>query len=87
MPLELLDASALLWRLLLDGVDTGGRFDALADAWAAKAAAEPWYVFNDLHAVMALLGAGRIADARRLIARLEAGLAMSPGPTPARTPR
>lgn len=27
--LELVDASAMLWRLLLDGVDTGGRFAAL----------------------------------------------------------
>ena len=26
---------------------------------------EPWYVFNDLHAVMALAGAGRLDDAER----------------------
>ena len=38
VPIEMLDASALLWRMLLDGVDTGGRFGALADAWAPKAA-------------------------------------------------
>ena len=50
----MLDASALLWRLLLDGVDTGDRFGPLADAWAPKVAGEPWYAFNDLHAVMAL---------------------------------
>ena len=37
VPIEMLDASALLWRLLLDGVDTGGRFGPLADAWAPKA--------------------------------------------------
>ena len=36
----MLDASALLWRLHLDGVDTGGRFGPLADAWAPKAAAD-----------------------------------------------
>ena len=38
VPLEMLDASALLWRLYLDGADTGGRFGPLADAWAPKAA-------------------------------------------------
>ena len=32
--------------------------------------AAPWYVFNDLHAVMALVGAGRIADAEGVVERL-----------------
>lgn len=71
VPLEMVDASALLWRLLLDGADTGGRFPGLADAWAARTAGEPWYVFNDLHAVMAFAGAGRLDDARAVIARLD----------------
>ena len=31
--------------------------------------AHPWYAFNDLHAVMALVGAGRIADAARVVER------------------
>jgi hypothetical protein len=75
VPLEMLDASALLWRLRLDDVDTGGRFDRLAEAWATRTTYEPWYVFNDLHAVMALAGAGRLADARAVIARLEAYVA------------
>jgi hypothetical protein len=66
VPIEMLDASALLWRLLLDGADTGDRFGVLADAWATKTAV-PWYAFNDLHAVMAFAGAGRLDDARGLI--------------------
>ncbi len=70
VPLEMLDASALLWRLLLDGIDTGSRFDALADAWATRTQAEPWYAFNDLHAVMAFAGAGRLADAGAVVDRL-----------------
>lgn len=70
VPLEMLDASSLLWRLLLDGADTGERFAALADAWATRSEATPWYVFNDLHAVMAFAGAGRVDDARAVIARL-----------------
>jgi hypothetical protein len=32
---------------------------------------EAWYVFNDLHAVMAMVGAGRYADARAVTERLE----------------
>jgi hypothetical protein len=68
--LEMIDASAMLWRLYLDGVDTGDRFATLADAWAGPAAAGPWYAFNDVHAVMALAGAGRTAEARAVIERL-----------------
>jgi hypothetical protein len=68
--LEMLDASGLLWRMHLDGVDTGGRWAALADAWAAKDPA-PWYVFNDLHAIMAFVGAGQQAQAERRVALLE----------------
>ncbi|MGH8974331.1 MAG: tetratricopeptide repeat protein, partial [Acidimicrobiia bacterium] len=45
--LEMVDASALLWRLFVDGEDTGDRFATLANAWAGPAAAEPWYAFND----------------------------------------
>ena len=70
VPLEMLDASALLWRLHLDGHDDGGRFAPLADAWATRIDHRPWYVFNDLHAVMALVGAGRIADAESVVERL-----------------
>ena len=82
VPLEMLDASALLWRLYLEGEDTGGRFGPLADAWASRTVDEPWYVFNDMHAVMALTGAGRLTEARAVVDRLEryatAGGAASP---------
>jgi tetratricopeptide (TPR) repeat protein len=67
VPIEMLDASALLWRLMLDGAATGDRFQTLADAWATKASSQPWYAFNDLHAVMALAGADRRDDASALI--------------------
>jgi len=70
VPLEMIDASALLWRLHLDGQDDGGRFRPLADAWATRTDLRPWYAFNDLHAVMALVGAGRIADAESVVERL-----------------
>ena len=67
--LEMLDASAMLWRLMLDGVDTGARFAALADGWANWSDGDSWYVFNDLHATMAFVGAGRMDEARQLVAR------------------
>jgi tetratricopeptide (TPR) repeat protein len=79
VPLEMLDASALLWRLLLDGVPTDDRFAALADAWSSRIDLTPWYAFNDLHATMALAGAGRRSDARAVIDRLERYVAQ-PGP-------
>jgi tetratricopeptide (TPR) repeat protein len=79
VPIEMLDASALLWRLRLDGVDTGDRFAALADAWAAKLDGAPWYAFNDLHATMAFVGADRLAEARAVVERLAAYLEAAGG--------
>jgi hypothetical protein len=69
--LELLDATAMLWRLHLDGIDSGDRFARAAARWAEKEAA-PWYAFNDVHAVMAYLGADRPADAQHVVDRLTA---------------
>ncbi len=68
--LEMADAGSLLWRLHLDEVDVGSRWEPLADAWAAK---DPtcWYVFNDLHAILALVGTGRQAEAETIVARME----------------
>src|ERR1700736_618475 len=56
--MELLDASALLWRLEVYGVDVGDRWQSLADAWEPRSD-EAWYAFNDMHAMMAFAGAGR----------------------------
>ena len=75
VPLEMLDASALLWRIDLDGADTGTRFSTLADGWGSWVHRESWYVFNDLHAVMAFVGAGRLGDARMVIDRLSRDVA------------
>ncbi|MFE7511589.1 tetratricopeptide repeat protein [Streptomyces sp. NPDC057540] len=65
--MELLDAAAMLWRFHLAGSDQARRWEALADAWTARAD-PPFYAFNDVHAVMAYVGAGRTGEARRLIA-------------------
>jgi hypothetical protein len=61
----MIDASAMLWRLHLLGVDVGGRWQELAQAWDAHADGRT-YAFNDWHAVMAWLGAGRERDVERL---------------------
>lgn len=56
--LELIDGSALLWRLSAIGVDVGNRWNDVADKWAARVE-DGVYAFNDLHAAMAFVGAGR----------------------------
>ena len=64
--LDLIDASAMLWRLQLRGIDVGDRWQAVADRWAPMAEAG-LYAFNDLHAVLAFTGAGRGDDQQRVL--------------------
>ncbi len=63
--LDMVDASALLWRLHLAGVAVGDRWQELAQAWDAHADGQ-LYPFNDWHGVMAYLGADRMGDVQRL---------------------
>lgn len=71
--LELVDASAMLWRLRLIGVDAGAaRWAEVSDAWAATLAGpQSYYAFNDVHGIMAHLGAGRRDAAMDSLAALE----------------
>ena len=71
--LDMIDASALLWRLQLRGVPVGDRWSALADRWAAVGI-DSSYAFNDLHAMMAFVGADRMGDAARLLAAQQEAL-------------
>jgi tetratricopeptide (TPR) repeat protein len=66
LALNMVDASAILWRLHLGGVDVGDRWAALAANWIPKAAAGN-YAFNDAHAMMAFVGAGLEAPAKTLL--------------------
>jgi hypothetical protein len=68
--LDLLDATALLWRLQLEGISAGDRWRPLAQAWA-RLLAPGFYPFNDMHAIMAFVGAGDLARADEVIAALE----------------
>lgn len=70
--LDMVDASALLWRLHLSRHDVGDRWNELAANWDSHADGRT-YPFNDWHAVMAYLGAGRDADVDRILAAYRAG--------------
>jgi hypothetical protein len=70
--LDLVDASALLWRLHLSGHDVGDRWLELSKAWDPHADGK-LYPFNDWHAVMAYLGADRDGDVERILAGYRGG--------------
>lgn len=61
---DLIDASALLWRVQLAGGDCGARWAELADAWAPRSD-DGFCSFNDLHAMLAFVGARDWESARR----------------------
>jgi hypothetical protein len=70
--LDMVDASALLWRLHLSGYDVGNRWNELAANWDSHADGRS-YPFNDWHAVMAYLGAGRDNEVERIISAYRNG--------------
>lgn len=80
MALDLVDGSALLWRLKLLGVDVGDRWQALAARWRAWAL-PGWSTFNDTHALLAQIGAGSaegVAGLRRAMGAVNADAAPAP---------
>lgn len=68
--LNLLDASALLWRLRLLGIDTGDRWRELADMWEPLVD-DAYNAFNDMHAMMAFVADDRDTAADALLRTLE----------------
>jgi tetratricopeptide (TPR) repeat protein len=72
---DLIDASALLWRLHLRGVNPGARWRVVADAWAPFSD-DAFCSFNDLHAMLAFVGAGDRERAGHLEQVLAAGRAL-----------
>lgn len=63
MALQLVDRTAILWRLKLLGVDVASRFAALRPNWNTRPPAAGFYAFNDLHALIACIGAESDGDA------------------------
>lgn len=76
VPLEMIDGAAMLWRLQLRGVDVSSRWQALASCWEPFVE-HAYYAFNDVHAVMAFVGAQRFDLAERTLAAMEHKLAGS----------
>jgi hypothetical protein len=64
--LELIDGSALLWRLHLLGHDVGNRWDDLVQKWEARID-DGYYAFNDVNAMMVFAATGNTAAQNRLI--------------------
>jgi tetratricopeptide (TPR) repeat protein len=73
-PLELIDASQLLARISLRGGTVGTRWQALADCWA-QTGEGGFYVFNDLHALLAFAFAGREQPTKQMLSALETSAA------------
>jgi hypothetical protein len=71
LALQRVDATALLWRLKVEGVELGARFAPIADGWQRMLAEEGgFYAFNDFHTAMALAADGR----REALAQLQQAL-------------
>lgn len=68
--LELVDASALLWRMHLEGTQVGDRWRPLSAAWA-RVLRPGFYPFNDMHAVMSFIGNGELESAEDLVRELD----------------
>jgi tetratricopeptide (TPR) repeat protein len=62
---DMIDASALLWRIELLGGDNGERWTELAAAWVGHIE-DGYCTFNDMHAMLALVGARDWRGAGRL---------------------
>jgi tetratricopeptide (TPR) repeat protein len=72
MAFDMVDAAALLWRLKLRGVDVGDRWNPLAEVYLTQP--RGGYAFDDVHAVMAYVGAGRDAEADAAIVAMTAAV-------------
>ncbi len=66
---DISNATSLLSRLELDGVDVGTRWEELAEL-SANRTEDGCLIFADLHYLLALIGDNREAEIKRLTARL-----------------
>ncbi|MGZ5277452.1 MAG: tetratricopeptide repeat protein [Caldimonas sp.] len=61
--LQRVDAASLLWRLALQGAEVGDRWQRLRAGWLLDAATAGYSAFNDVHGLIALIGAGELSHA------------------------
>ena len=71
LTLQRLDGAALLWRLRLLDVDTGGRWHDIATGWDFSVSSAGHSAFNDVHTLLVLLGQERWDEATRWLAAAE----------------
>jgi len=76
--LQRLDAASLLWRCALLDIDVGARWQRLLAGWALDVENAGFSVFNDLHALFGLVGAGDLERAEHYTREAKAN-AESPG--------
>ena len=69
--MDMHDSAALLWRLQMDGVNVGNRWDVVADNYA-RVIDQAYMAFTDIHAAMSFAATGREKEALAHIAVLEA---------------
>lgn len=69
LTVQRLDAAALLWRLHLHGLDVAQRCQDLLAHWQPVLEQAGQHAFNDLHLVLACLGAGDLPRAEAWTAR------------------
>jgi len=69
-PLDACDAAALLWRLTIEGVGDGGRWNRISDAFERTTTPGFW-PYVDLHTALAHLTAGNLPRAQALVRAIE----------------
>ncbi len=67
--LNRVDAVSMLWRMQLLGEDVAAQFAQVLKTWALPHEYAGHYAFNDVHVVIALLGAGEVHRAETWLAR------------------
>jgi tetratricopeptide (TPR) repeat protein len=68
--MDMHDSAALLWRLKLDDVDVGDRWEIVADKYG-EVVDQAYMAFTDIHAMMAFAATNREAEANVQMAALE----------------
>ena len=68
--LDFIDATALLWRLHLAQIETGNRWNTLADKWEEAISKTGFYCFNDYHALVSFIAAERRHSVRTIVERM-----------------
>jgi hypothetical protein len=68
--IDITNASSMLMRLAMLGIDVGGRWDSVATVCAGRVG-DRLRPFNDLHFVMALAMGGRRAEAEAILASMK----------------